>query len=231
MAKLYWYFSTANRRLRYWDDREIVLGGLHSVPGEPVLCEYGLHASADALDALKYAPGPVVWRVKLGGQIVQCADKACAQTREYVAGGIDVSNVFRKFARDCALDVAHLWNMPDVVRRYLKTGREDLRAEARDAAYANYANYANAAYAANANAAYTAAYTAANAAYTAANAYANAAYAAAAANAAYAAAAKAAYAAAAAAAKAAYAASAKLRDKQNRRLTRALLSAVKGENA
>ena len=40
----------------------------------------------------------------------------------------------RKFARCCALDVAHLWNMPDVVREYLETGDDTKRDAARDAA-------------------------------------------------------------------------------------------------
>ena len=40
----------------------------------------------------------------------------------------------RHFSRLCALDVIHLWDAPEVVRRYLETGDESLRQEARDAA-------------------------------------------------------------------------------------------------
>ena len=42
----------------------------------------------------------------------------------------------RHFSRLCALDVIHLWDAPEVVRRYLETGDESLRQEARDAAEA-----------------------------------------------------------------------------------------------
>ena len=41
----------------------------------------------------------------------------------------------RKLACDFALDVADLWEMPDVVRQYLETQDEDFRDAARDAAW------------------------------------------------------------------------------------------------
>ena len=44
------------------------------------------------------------------------------------------AGVLREFARWCALSVAHLWDMPDVVRQYLQTGNEEIRAAAGDAA-------------------------------------------------------------------------------------------------
>ena len=42
----------------------------------------------------------------------------------------------RRFARQCALDVIHLWNAPPIVKRYLKTGNEKLRDAAWAAAWA-----------------------------------------------------------------------------------------------
>jgi hypothetical protein len=218
-----WYFSTTEKKLRYNDGRDIALGVTHTVKGKPVPCTHGLHGSMRILDAVKYAPGPVVWEVELGGTIVEHddRDKHAATERTYLRGGIDVSDTLRAFARWAALSVAHLWDMPIVVQKFLETGDKKLA----NAAYANAAAYAAnaayAAYAANAAAAAAAnaaAYAAANAnAYAAAdNAYAAAADAAnatAAANAnAYAAAsnayAAAAYAANATAAAAAYAATA-----------------------
>jgi hypothetical protein len=130
-----WYFAEPDRKLRYGDRRAIVIGKTHRVRGELILCEHGLHASARALDALGYAPGPIVYRVKLHGQILQGDDKACATARTYVAGGIDVSDELRAFARWCGLQVAHLWDMPSIVRQYLETGDESIRAAARDAAW------------------------------------------------------------------------------------------------
>ena len=41
----------------------------------------------------------------------------------------------RRFACQCALDVIHLWNAPPIVKRYLKTGNEKLRAAAWAAAW------------------------------------------------------------------------------------------------
>ena len=38
--------------------------------------------------------------------------------------------VNRRFAADCALHVAHLWNMPPVVKKYLKTLNKSLRKKA-----------------------------------------------------------------------------------------------------
>ena len=40
--------------------------------------------------------------------------------------GVDASAVMRAFARRCALDVAHLWDMPPLVRSYLETGEESI---------------------------------------------------------------------------------------------------------
>jgi hypothetical protein len=52
----------------------------------------------------------------------------------------------RKLACDFALSVAHLWDMPKIVRQYLETQNEDIRKEAYAAAAA-VAAYAYAAYA------------------------------------------------------------------------------------
>jgi len=38
------------------------------------------------------------------------------------------------FARACALDVAHLWECPSIVREFLETGKEEIREAARVAA-------------------------------------------------------------------------------------------------
>ena len=174
-----WYFSTTERKLRYGDDRSIELGITHSVEGKLEVCKNGLHGSERLIDALSYAPGPVIWEVELSGEIAtDDGTKHCARNRTYLRGGIDISEILRKFVRRVALDVAQYWDMPEVVREYLKTGDESKRAAAnaaaKAAAYAaanaaaNAATYA--AYAANVAtyAAYAAAYAAA-----AGSAYAN----------------------------------------------------------
>ena len=128
-----WYFSSEDRKLRYGDNRIIKAGLTHKVTCKPVLCEVGLHGSKRIIDALSYAPGPVVWRVELGGEMAIGDDKISATERRYL-WGFDATDLLRKFARKCALNVIHLWDAPDVVVRYLKTGDENLRAAARDAA-------------------------------------------------------------------------------------------------
>ena len=131
-----WYFSSGDRRLRHGDGREIRIGETHAVRGDIELCSHGLHASKKAIDALTYAPGPIVYRVELSGNIEEGYDKIVAQKRTYLSGGIDVSETLRKFARMCALDVIDMWEAPDIVIRYLTTGDKSTRASAFDAAWA-----------------------------------------------------------------------------------------------
>jgi hypothetical protein len=124
-----WCFSKTSKKLRYDDYREIVIGVTHKVEGIPVPCAHGLHGSVKLLDALSYAPGPIIWEVELSGTIVEHrdGDKLAATERTYLRGGIDISPTLREFARWCALSVAHLWDVSNVVRCYLQTGDENLQ--------------------------------------------------------------------------------------------------------
>lgn len=128
-----WHFSTG--KLGYGDGREIVIGETHEVEGLLVLCVRGLHACERIIDALQYAPGPMIYKVRLHGEILRGDDKVCATQRTYLAG-CDATDILLRFARQCALDVIHLWDAPEVVRRYLETGDESLRAAAWAAARA-----------------------------------------------------------------------------------------------
>ena len=130
-----WWFSENSKRLGYGDNRKIKIGRTHKVEGELILCKHGLHASKRIIDALKYARGSIIWKVRLGGVIVHATDKSVASERTYISGGIDVSDVLGKFIRMCALDVIHLWKAPSEVVEYLKTGKEALRDAAWDAAW------------------------------------------------------------------------------------------------
>ena len=101
--------------------------------GRLVLCESGLHASVRAIDALQYAQSECVSIVECSGEIVQGDDKLVCTERTVIAvGPIDL----RAFARWCALSVAHLWDMPAIVREYLTTGDESKRDAARAATWA-----------------------------------------------------------------------------------------------
>jgi hypothetical protein len=132
MSKHYYHF--VDKTLR--DGSPIPLDGEWlSVKGKIEMCKRGLHASAHVADALKYAPGATLCLVKLDGEILKQDDKVCASKRKIIAR-FDATELLRADARASALSVAHLWEMPAIVRQYLETGNEDIRKEARDAAYA-----------------------------------------------------------------------------------------------
>jgi hypothetical protein len=131
---LAWHFLKSDRKLAYPPHTPVFTGQRLTVdPDRLELCDYGLHASERALDALKYAPGPIVCRVRLGGSILTGEDKACASERTVIAMA-DATETLRVFARACALDVLDKWDAPAVVREYLETGNEDLRVAAEEAA-------------------------------------------------------------------------------------------------
>ena len=108
------------------------------------ICKRGWHASERAFDALQYAPGPKLHHVRCEGRIERRSDKLVCQKRTILAT-IDATQLLRRFAADCALDVIHLWDAPDIVREYLADLDEAKRAAAqaawaaRDAAQAAWA--------------------------------------------------------------------------------------------
>ena len=132
---IYYHFTATALR----DGKPIPpIGEWLTFDGEPIPCEYGLHASPDAFDALQYAPGALLHQVELDGKIVphgSPVDKFAAQRRKIVAT-IDANEIMRLFARRVALDVINLWDAPAIVREYLETGDESKRAAAGDAAWA-----------------------------------------------------------------------------------------------
>ena len=102
--------------------------------GPIVWCESGLYASRAAWDALRYAPGPILHRVLAQDIEREDGDKLVCRRRTIVAS-IDATHLLRRFAADQALSVAHLWDMPDMVRDYLTTLDEEKRDAAWDAAW------------------------------------------------------------------------------------------------
>ena len=103
---------------------------------KPELCEVGLHASRRALDALRYAPGPFVSRVRLSGVVVVGDDKACGTVRTRLAGPVDVSRELRLFAADCAERVLPIFERerPGDLRprEAIETARRDVTGDATD---------------------------------------------------------------------------------------------------
>ncbi|MGE3482719.1 MAG: hypothetical protein AB7K73_15140 [Gammaproteobacteria bacterium] len=133
MSVLAWHFTGATLR----DGRAIPpVGETLRHDGELVACKSGLHASVRLLDALDYAPDLLLHRVRCGGEIIQKADKLVCTERTILWSHRVSDDLLRRFARERALSAIHLWDAPDVVRQYLETGDETLRAAASDAANA-----------------------------------------------------------------------------------------------
>lgn len=133
-----WHFLYEGGRTR--DGIVCEVGSVLRVEGEIVPCKRGLHGSVKVLDALSYAPGPIACVVDMRGTLVphgNPVDKWVCSEREVLAMA-DAAVVLRKFARECALDVAPLWNAPEVVLQYLRTGDKSLRDAAARAAAAGW---------------------------------------------------------------------------------------------
>lgn len=71
------------------------------------LCHAGLHASRDILDALQYAPGAILCRVRCSGTITECKDKLVCSRREIIRQ-VDAKSTLIEFARLCALRAARI---------------------------------------------------------------------------------------------------------------------------
>ena len=110
-------------------------GKLLKFDGEPIPCTQGLHASQHPFDALRYAPGPILCLVELGGKIIHDGDKLAATERTILAR-FDATEMLRYFGRMRAISVLHLCNEvpPDAVLDYLMTGDMSIRAATWNAA-------------------------------------------------------------------------------------------------
>jgi len=124
-----WHFIKEDKKTQFEPRRKVRVGQILKVDGKPILCQRGLHASIHPLDALDFAPGPIICRVEVGGVIVRGTDKLVGTERK-VLWMADATETLRAFSCWCALEVAHLWNAPPVVVEYLKTGDESKRAAA-----------------------------------------------------------------------------------------------------
>jgi hypothetical protein len=97
---LAWHFCGKELTLGYGDNRPIVVGETISVDPPIELCKRGLHASPKILDALYYAPGTVICRVRLSGEVIRGSDKIVA-THRTVLWYQDIELALRVFAIDC----------------------------------------------------------------------------------------------------------------------------------
>jgi hypothetical protein len=98
---LAWHFLPADGRLQFGRRSEVRVGQtLRRDPAKLSLCRYGLHAAVRPIDALNYAPGPVVCRVRLDGTIIEGDDK-CVASRRTVVWMADAGRELRLFACWC----------------------------------------------------------------------------------------------------------------------------------
>ena len=137
---LAWHFSTG--KLNYGDDRKISVSKKHSVKGEIVICNNGLHGSERIIDALGYArlDACIIARTEHSGNIIQESDKLVSRHRKYIHV-IDGTEILREFARKQALiNIKKIkpycsQDSYSLILKWLKTGKEDLRSAARSAAW------------------------------------------------------------------------------------------------
>lgn len=97
---LAWHFLKDDRKLRFFPYTEVTPGSIVTATGELMMCNNGCHASIEPLDALKYAPGPIVCRVEVFGEILKGSDKLCARHRN-VLWMADATNALQEFACCC----------------------------------------------------------------------------------------------------------------------------------
>jgi hypothetical protein len=123
-----WWFAASNR-LPHKDGRKIIIGKTHSLKGQIILCKHALHGSIHPFDALQYATGPYLYKVEQWGDVIQENDKLGSRYRKYLQM-YDITYELRLFARQQALSVIDLWDAPEIVKKYLETGEELIRAAA-----------------------------------------------------------------------------------------------------
>ena len=99
---LAWHFIETRGKLR--DGSAAQERGSEVSPVAPDICYAGLHASVRAMDALYHAPGCVIRRVRVYGDLQTQYDKVCGSHRE-VLWTADATSALRLFAADCAESV------------------------------------------------------------------------------------------------------------------------------
>ncbi len=128
-----WHFIGADRRLQY-DMADLIVKpkSIARFSGTPKLCERGLHGSIRAIDALQYAPGPVICRVQIGGEVIHGSDKLVGTSRKCLWLA-DATNTLHEFACLCAEDALRVAKVDDVrCWHAIETKRKWLRGEATD---------------------------------------------------------------------------------------------------
>jgi len=109
---LAWHFLAGDKRLGNDDGRLVKAGETLECKGDPELCSNGMHGSARLIDALHYASGPIVCRVKIEGDVIKGDDKLCGRRRT-VLWMLDATDILHEFACQCAEDALSKVAQPD----------------------------------------------------------------------------------------------------------------------
>ena len=126
-----WHFcaTRAGRPVLRDGSPALGVGETETYDGALGLRTSGLHACPRAIDALTYAPGLWVRRVECDDVLAGVERIVCR--RRTVLADADAMLVVADWMRWCALRVVDIWDCPEVVREWLKTGDPKLRAWAR----------------------------------------------------------------------------------------------------
>ena len=141
---LAWHFLPDDGRLANRNRRKVEVGKTYSVRGPIEICSNGMHGARRIIDALHYAPGAMVERVEIWGDVVEQSDKLCGRYRTCLAL-TDATTLLHEFACDVAEDALKTakvkdkrsWAAIDAKRKWLRGEiTDDELAAARDAAWA-----------------------------------------------------------------------------------------------
>ena len=139
---LAWHWAKADLKTQH-SNEPIAKGKTLKATGPLQLCENGMHASLNPMDALQYAPGLMLCRVELSGEIIQGEDKLCASSRK-VLWIANADHMLQEFACLCAeralkaakVDDPRSWRAIEVKRLWLAGKATDAElAAARGAAW------------------------------------------------------------------------------------------------
>ena len=98
-----WHFLSDDRRMQFGDRELVEVGKTYRAEGKIEMCLNGMHGSRRIIDALQYAPGAVICRVALWGEVQEEGDKLVARNRKVISM-IDATNILHEFACRCAED-------------------------------------------------------------------------------------------------------------------------------
>ncbi len=98
---LCWHYLASSGMTANGENLLVVAGQTLKVKPPVELCEHGYHASISALDALQYAPGMILQRCVLWGDVEHGQDKLVASNRTCL-WVVDATNAILEFACWCA---------------------------------------------------------------------------------------------------------------------------------